>query len=329
MAGIISYFIVPLIQKIIPQIELNGFLFAVSVICVVLFYLLFRKTQKLEDLAGEIEDLAGEIEEKNNLIKKLECKVSELEKTNNLFNKLGILDLFPKAETTIEESLNDTVDHFWWLGTSSSYVVSTPAYKDKYFRKKASVEKIFVTLDPECTMVISEHAAWQGEIETESEKSPLQKRIETTKQNIEEMKCSQQISWEGYPHMPTFRVVCVDNNYLLISFYERGMQGPEAPQLKVRKDGLLGKWFYCYFEKTLLSSQILRIKKLFTYFLLKQIDEKNTLLSDFKKFYNELPTHIYGEILKNEKIEIIVSELLDGEKKYEEGSEETSYEKKI
>lgn len=161
------------------------------------------------------------------------------------FKLLGIRRYFPRAEEPTLERMREATRSYMWLGTSAYYVISYGRVQD-LIREKKSVKIRFVTIDPECDAVLEEHAKWQ-----KITKYDLKKRIEISKKVCNSLRedhgCN--IAWLGQGQLPAFRVVIIDDEKILVSFYESGTKGPDAKQFELEADSLLGRWFKGYFDK--------------------------------------------------------------------------------
>jgi hypothetical protein len=164
--------------------------------------------------------------------------------TVRLFWQLGIKQIVSRAETTIDKALRDAKVRYCWLGASSTWVVSNAKYRDRYLRPP-HVTHEFGTIDPDCPEAVRAQTAWQG-----ATGLGLDERISHTKERIAELKKEKaDISWFGTCVPSFFRVTIVDDKRVFVSCYEDGKTGPDAEQLVLSRNGLLGRWFATYYKR--------------------------------------------------------------------------------
>ncbi len=162
------------------------------------------------------------------------------------WNILGIRRYYRRAEEPTLKRMAEAKKSYKWLGTSAFYVIGDGKVQDLIIDKKKGVKFQFLTLDPDCDSLIEKHASWQ-----EVEKQDLKERIEKTRGEIQFLQRHDiDIEWWKLGQLPTFRVVIIDDETVLVSFYEKRRRGPESMQLELSADGLLGRWFRWYYEKT-------------------------------------------------------------------------------
>lgn len=221
------------------------------------------------------------------LIASLIVAVMQIRKYYNLWSnnctflrKLGVVRLYNNAKETIDKGLQEAESSYWWLGTSAHYVLCNPD-KQEYIETKPRTEFVFITIDPECSAVLSDQALWEKQ-----PKEDIADRITDTKKFINKLKGKKiNISWEGHSTAPTFRIVIVNNEKVLVSFYEKEKLGPLCKQLEVAADGLLGQWFIQFFEKSRSTARRMRIERILGRLLYKKAKVKKTklLLDELKK----------------------------------------------
>lgn len=217
-----------------------------------------------------------------------------------LLKKLGVTMIYNKAEETTLKGLQEADQSYQWFGTSAYYVLGTPHIREKYFEPNHRTNFLFITLDPESSASLSVQAKWQH-----SPKIKLAKRIKETKGFIEEL--SQEgvnVSWEGHSIFPTFRIVIINKKKVFVSFYEEGKLGHKCEQLAIKADGLLGRWFGQFFDKSRLLAKRMRIEKILRRLLFKKANiSKDELKEILRKLcQNESVEHI-------EYIEQVVDDL--------------------
>ena len=183
-----------------------------------------------------------------------------------LLKKLGVTMVYNKAEETTLKGLQEADQSYQWFGTSAYYVLCTPLIREKYIEPNRRTNFLFITLDPESSASLSVQAKWQN-----SPEMRLAKRINETKAFIEELsQDGVNISWEGHSIFPTFRIVIINKKKVFVSFYEEGKLGHKCEQLAIKADGLLGRWFAQFFDKSRLLAKRMRIEKILGRLLFKK-----------------------------------------------------------
>ena len=174
----------------------------------------------------------------------LAVAASEARRTRSLLKTAGIRAVHPVAKDTIDKGLAEAERSYRWLGTSGWFVVVSPELRSEW-AQKPTVDRTFITLDPDCDAAIKEQASWE-----EQEPSAIKNRITETKKSIEQLRSTGvKVAWRGHVLPSVFRIVVPDDRGVYVSAYERGRQGPDCPQLELEPTGILGRWFLDYFER--------------------------------------------------------------------------------
>jgi len=189
---------------------------------------------------------------------------------------LGFINIYQQAHETTQQSLQDVKSSYWWLGTSAYYVLCSPQTTESYIESKKRVEFVFMTIDPNCKTIVSEQANWERIDEKE-----MVRRIEDTLKTIERLKNKDvKIKWESYSISPSFRIIIVDGNKILVSFYEPGKLGPQCEQLELDANSLLGSWFIHFFNKTRASAKRMRTERDLLSILIENVPISKPVLVD-------------------------------------------------
>lgn len=223
----------------------------------------------------------------------LSVAICQLLKYYYLLRDLGVVGLHNKAEETILKGLQEANYSYKWLGTSAYYVLCTPRNIEKYIKPQTKTDFLFITIDPECSMILSSQAEWAHIHEND-----LCERIINTKNIIQKLNEQKvRITWEGHSTFPTFRIVIINDKKVLVSFYEKGKLGKDCEQLEIKCEGLLGQWFIQYFEKSRKLAnhmkkerEISGLQQKIIHFLLckiKTIMNKDELLNALGNLYKE------------------------------------------
>jgi hypothetical protein len=227
------------------------------------------------------------------LIACLVVALFQLFKYNYLLKKLGVITIYDKAKDTIIKGLQEADYSYCWLGTSAYYVVVNPELRDE-IEKKRKTDFPFITIDPECSAVLSEQAKWEHCPEDE-----IAWRIAETKKSIQVLNQKGiRISWESHSTFPTFRVVIINRKKLLVSFYEEGKLGPDCEQLEIKASGLLGQWFIQFFKKSRSLASRMRVEKYLARLLFKNTEiSKDKLLEELRILCPDENTNCLKQVL--------------------------------
>lgn len=218
-----------------------------------------------------------------------------------IIKKLGVTSFYEEAEESTRRGLESAKTDYWWLGTSAFYVLVSARVQEQTIERKRDTDFLFITVDPDCPAAVAAQAHWQKVGESE-----VIGRILETKGTIERLAAKGvNIKWECHSTFPTFRVVIVNRKKVLVSFYEQGKLGPEGEQLELDADGLLGKWFILFFEKSRADAKRMSIGRKAIRLLLKDTKiDKDALLAELEKRHPDVekPTlrHIVDELKPDE-----------------------------
>ena len=91
----------------------------------------------------------------------------EAVRSRRALRHLGYLRIYAEAKETTEKGMREAKTSYSWLGTSSYYVICSPQTRESFIEGKPRVDFLFMTIDPECTAVVKDQAAWERRKEEE------------------------------------------------------------------------------------------------------------------------------------------------------------------
>jgi hypothetical protein len=243
-----SPYLPPLDAKLIGVITLASFL-------AVILYVALKNYRRLKEARAKIAEFEAERGKLNEQLGQLTAERSKQASYEELLSRLGVRELNVSGWEPTIDAINDAEESYWWLGMSGFYVICSPFNQVRVIEQKPQIDFVFVTVDPDCSSVVTEQATWQHR-----EVDEICSRLIDVKNSIDRLaKKGVNIVWECHSSLPTFRVVIVDKKKVLVSFYEKGKLGPEGEQLELDAGGLLGRWFVQFFEKARADAKRMRI----------------------------------------------------------------------
>lgn len=163
-----------------------------------------------------------------------------------LTRRLGIIEVRATAKEEAGQRVGEARKSYYWVGATAYYVVCDPRVRDKYLENNKNAEFLFITVNPECEPVVAAQAEWEH-----CNQRAFLDHIKETRANIERLReMGVRIKWEGHSFTPTFRVIIIDGQKVLVSFYEKDKLGTECEQLQLQADSTLGRWFIQWCDKT-------------------------------------------------------------------------------
>jgi hypothetical protein len=169
---------------------------------------------------------------------------------------LGITAIRDHAQDTVKSSLAEPKHSFKWIGLSGFNVVHN---NWDIFEAKKQVDYEFLTVAPDNERLIAAIDEYymtptgimkSGELVAKS--NTLIKEIATG--------VHQKLRVRHYNQMPTFRVILIDDNKALVSFYERGQDALKTQQIEITESPqakyCILKWFQMFYDKVALTETL-------------------------------------------------------------------------
>jgi hypothetical protein len=160
---------------------------------------------------------------------------------------VGLVDIHPRAKDTLRTSLERPTKSFHWLGLSAFNVIHNNL---EPIRSKYRVKYVFTILNPKNALAQRLTDQYYNNADDKLHAKDL---TATTKSILETVESkAENVVVQFYDSMPTFRLALIDDEIAQVSFYQRGGDVLERPQLEftIDKDDPLsiGSWLFEFYE---------------------------------------------------------------------------------
>ncbi len=171
---------------------------------------------------------------------------------------LGVSAIHDHVDMTLKSSLSNAKRSFKWLGLSAFNVVHN---NYNIFKENLHVDYEFVTVSPDESKLLQKideyYMTSDGALSATDLVNEGNKIFQSIQENIHS-----RLSVKHHSQMPTFRIILLDNDSALVSFYERGEDALKSHQIEISDSDEapynILKWFQMFYEKTLINEQVKR-----------------------------------------------------------------------
>jgi hypothetical protein len=167
---------------------------------------------------------------------------------------LGVTRIYDKVNDTLESSLLEAKHSYKWLGFTAFNVAHN--HRD-VFATKTDVKYSFLTLDP-----ASKELLTQVDKDFRTTLRASEQALQAKKILIEiASELHADVSVTHFKQLPTFRIILIDGKKALVSFYEKGKDALQTPQIEFADNPdakyCILNWFELFYEKVLHTERLL------------------------------------------------------------------------